>query len=452
MKEEIFREYDIRGIYPEALNEDVAYLVGKYFGEKAESKYVFVGRDARLSSQSLFESLSQGIIDGGARLVSLGEVPTPTLSFFNFMMESTFSIMITASHNPKEYNGFKMLYGNGESFSGKDIVELKKYVFSETIGHKVDENKYFHKFGLEGEYALNIMQDIEINPKLKIAWDLSNGVVSNIFQHLVRIMPNKNILLNDDIDGNFPAHPPDPTDHKNLEELKKYVVKENCDLGIALDGDADRVVFVTSKGNILLGDQTLLIFANEVISEDPNAYVIGDVKTSQIFYDEIKKIGGKTLMSKIGHSNVKSLINTHKAKFAGEVSGHYYFKDKFIGTDDGVYAALRMIEIISKKNTSLEKIYSDLPEFNSSNDMKIKIDDSKKFGLIKALKVKMLNMGRDFINIDGVRYQSENGWWLIRASNTEPAINVRYEGKTKEDMKLLEKDLKNILAEFGLSL
>lgn len=452
MKDEIFREYDIRGIYPEAIDEDTTYLVGKYFGEKAKDKYIFTAYDCRASSQSLFESLAQGIIDGGARLVSLGQVPTPTLSFFNILMESSYSIMITASHNPKEYNGLKMSYGNGESFSGNDIQNLKEYVLNNKAEYKLDDNKYIHTLGLASEYVKAICLDMEIDPKIKVAWDLCNGVASNILHKLVQILPNKNILLNDNIDSDFPAHPPDPTDHKNLAELVSYVKKNDCDLGVALDGDADRVVFVTKEGNILEGDQTSLIFASEIVSEDPNAFVIGDVKTSQTFYDEIKKIGGRTLMSKIGHSNIKSMMIKHGAKFAGEVSGHYYFKDKFVGSDDGIYSALRMIEILSKKSVSLEDLYSKLPKSYPSNDMKIKIDEAKKFQIIKDIKEYMLSISRDFINIDGIRYQNDHGWWIIRASNTEPAINVRCEGNSKKNLDLILSDLKKILSEFDLSI
>jgi len=448
--EKIFRSYDIRGAYPNEVNENIAYIVGHYFGDLCKGQKIIIGFDGRLSSGALFEALIQAITEAGAIPVSLGLVPTPVLYFANSIFSPAAAIMITASHNPKEDNGFKMIL-SGESFFGEKISGLKKFAANFHRAYHPFKYLDIENIDISEDYIKRILQDIKINSKLKIAWDIGNGAAGDVVSKLVQSMPNNNIVINAEIDGNFPVHSPDPMEESNLDMLLETIKENQCDLGIAFDGDADRVVFITSQGDILYGDQTVLLFAEDVLRSNSGATIIVEVKSSQVLLGHIEKCGGKVLMCKTGHSIIKTTMKKTGALLAGELSGHMFFADKYFGYDDAIYAALRMIDLLSRNETSLDILYSQIPKLFTTPEIKISIPDDKKFQIIEDIKQHLRGMGREFIDIDGIRYSDGDSWWLVRASNTEPSITLRLEAALKENLYIIKSDLKDILSAHGIN-
>ncbi len=451
MQPNIFRLYDIRGKYPEEVDENIAYLVGYYFGMLCEGGQVIVGFDGRLSSPSLYNPLVQGIIESGSNPLSVGLVPTPLLYFANKKTSPAGAIIITASHNPKEDNGFKMIL-DGESFFGDGIIELRDMILASDKKYTFKKFNEPNSIDFSAQYIDRVLEDISVSKDLKVAWDPGNGASGEVVSKILNHLPNTNIMINEKIDGNFPNRPPDPTIPANLTMLLEVMEKNSCDLGIALDGDADRVVFVTSTGRILPGDQTLCIFAEEILKANPGATVIAEVKSSQILFDYINDLGGKAIMSKTGHAIIKHRIRQEKALLAGEMSGHIFFADKYYGYDDGIYAALRMIDLLSKSQLSLEELVAKLPPAYNTAEIKLRVLDSEKFIIIDEIKAYLKEIGRDFIDIDGIRCKSGNGWWLIRASNTEATLTVRCEALSETALVEVKRDLDLIVSEYGLSI
>ncbi len=451
MQTYIFRSYDVRGRYPDAVDENIAYLIGCYFGGLCKGKKIIIGFDGRLSAKILYEALVQGILDSDSIPLSIGLVPSPILYFADKILSPAASIMITASHNPKEDNGFKMIL-DGESFWGERIKKLKEYVLK--------SEKHYHKKNLPNiefidiskEYIKLILHDIEIDQSLKVIWDIGNGAAGEIVTQMIRHMPNQNILMNEKIDGNFPNRSPDPTIHSNLSGLVQIIKEKSYDLGVAFDGDGDRVVFVTSTGRILYGDQAVCIFAEDILTSHPGATIIGEVKSSQILYNTIRDLGGRALMHKTGHAAIKAKMKETGALLAGEMSGHIFFADKYYGYDDAIYAALRMIDLLSRGKTTLKQLYSKLPKAYNTPEVKIFIADDKKFELVEKIKLDLKKRGREFIDVDGIRYSEGDSWWLIRASNTEAAITLRCEAVSKEDLLAIERDLQKILHLHGINI
>jgi phosphomannomutase len=444
----IFRLYDIRGCYPNDLSEETAYNIGCYFGKLCSGQEVIVGYDGRLSSVLLYNALSQGLAEYNVKIASVGLVPSPVLYFADNMFQPEASIMITASHNPKNDNGFKIIY-KGKSFFGDQISLLKDHIVSNSLKYNPDPaiaaDQVLNLSLVKEIYLSRVLENIQINPEMSIVWDSGNGACGDIISDMLNRMPNKNIHINSTIDGDFPNHHPDPTVSDNLQMLI-YAVKQNeYDLGIAFDGDGDRVGFVTAQGDILLNDQLLCIFAEDVLLNNPSSLLIGDVRTSQIFFDYVKEHGGKAIMSRTGHSFIKSQMQETGASFAGEFSGHMFFADKYLGFDDGMYSALRMIDILSRKAISLDKVISKLPTILFNHESKIAMSVEQKFHVIEKIKNYMKECGRDFIDLDGVRYSDEVGWWLVRASNTEDIIVTRCEARSERDFDTVKSDLDRIL-------
>lgn len=450
MKSEIFRNYDIRGIYKEELDEEVAYKIGYYFGKKSEDE-VLIGYDGRLSVPNIFKALASGILDAGSHPISIGLVPTPLLYYANAILKPGTSIMITASHNPKEYIGFKMIVG-GEPFCSDRIANLKDYVLNSDLAYQEKDLPELEMHDLSQQYLDRIFEDMNIKPELKIAWDIGNGAAGSIIDKLIDKMPNENFILNKEVDGNFPSRSPDPTEFKNISELVENVRMNNYDLGIAFDGDGDRVVFVTSEGSMLEGDQALLIYAIDSLKDNPGSTIISEVKASRVLFDEIERLGGRAIMTKTGHSNIKKAIKCEKASLAGELSCHFFFPDKYFPFDDAIYGALRMIDIISRSGKNLSEIHNNLPKLHSSPEIKIEVDEKDKFKIIESIGDKLKSEGKEFIDIDGVRYETDKGWWLIRASNTSPAICIRMEGNSPKDLEDIKEEVAYLLKQFDILL
>ncbi|CAK6516563.1 phosphomannomutase/phosphoglucomutase [Rickettsia helvetica] len=457
INKEIFRAYDIRGNSLKNLTEEVAYKIGFCFAGMTITKdndKICIGLDSRLSSPTLCKALELGLTDAGAKIINIGIVPTPVLYFADKEFMPAGSIMVTGSHNPRDDNGFKILQ-NGKSFFGPQIQDLLAKINAiPWLDHGIQKknkqdwiprssrgmtiipsgNDIEYRHNIEHKYLKRILDGISISPKLKVTWDCGNGATGNIIEELKSSLTNENIIINSKIDGNFPSHHPDPTNPANLQELIKLVKEQNCDLGIAFDGDGDRLGIVSSSGKILFGDQILCIFAEDILKENPNATIIVDVKASQFIIDRIKSFGGNPIIWRTGHPFIKSKMLETKALLAGEMSGHIFFADKYFGFDDAIYAALRFLDLLSSSSKTLDEIIEDLPKSYSTPEIKIFVSSELKLQIIKEIKEKLLEEKIEFNDIDGVRVNTEHGWWLLRSSNTESIIVARAESASKNGL------------------
>ncbi len=455
LEKAIFRTYDIRGDSRKNLTPDLAYNVGFHFAKmniKPNNNKIVVGFDGRLSTPALYKALTSGLFAAGAEIISIGLVPSPCLYFANKKLYPAASIMITGSHNEKHDNGFKML-ADGASFYGPNIQLLYEEILKDTKKYtqQKEEVKIF-PVNIKPHYIERILQNSSINKDLKIIWDPGNGAVCSILKSLTEKLPNNNIIINEEIDGNFPNHHPDPTIPKNLEQLISEVKNQDADLGIAFDGDGDRIGVVTKSGEILFGDQLLCIYSKELLNRKPGSIIIADVKASKTLFDYVANIGGKAIMWKTGHSLIKSKMIECGAEIAGEMSGHIFFADNYLGYDDAVYAALRLISIISNSDSSLEEMLEEIPKAYSTPEIRIEVPEEKKFQIVEKLKIKLQNQKIPFNDIDGIRADSSEGWWLIRASNTQAALIARCEADSPESLDSVIKNLNILIKEFDLKL
>lgn len=456
----IFRAYDIRGSSLSDINPATAYKIGFCFGKmniNNNNNLICVGRDGRLSSDALYQGLTNGLHDAGANLLSVGVVPTPVLYFADQKFNPAGSIMITGSHNPKDDNGFKML-ARGKTFFGDQIKSLYHLLQSTKWDNNLYPNDFCdlksyipdHNQTIVNEYTDRILYGLVVDSNLKIAWDPGNGAACLITQLLKNRLPNKNIVINDVIDGNFPNHHPDPTVDKNLIQLLKVVKSESCDFGIAFDGDADRIGVIDNTGAILCGDQILCLFAKDILINNPGANIIADVKTSQVVFDQIQAFGGNPIMWKTGHSFIKTKMHDTGALLAGEMSGHIFFADKYYGYDDAIYAAIRLIDLCSRYKKPLNTLLTDIPKVYNTPEIRIKIDETQKLKVIEHIKNKLTAQGLVFNDIDGVRVNVDNGWWLLRSSNTEAMLIIRCESSSKEGLQKLVNYVSALLLEIGV--
>ncbi|MCC8417787.1 MAG: phosphomannomutase/phosphoglucomutase [Rickettsia endosymbiont of Bryobia graminum] len=446
----IFKSYDIRGNSLSDLNQIIAYKIGFCFAKMhiiPNNNIICVGRDGRLSSPTLYIALVNGIIDAGGEVINIGIAPSPILYFADKILKPKASIMITGSHNPKDDNGFKMI-ADGLPFYDEQIQDLLNIIIRSDFSNMPNgfiEPINIKQFDLTTKYLEKILQDIAINPKLKVAWDPANGAAGNITELLKEKLPNQNFLINSHIDGNFPNHHPDPTILNNLNQLIKLVKTKNCDIGIAFDGDADRIAIISSKGQVVFGEQILAIFARDIITTNPGATIITDIKTSASTLNYIKDWGGDPILWKTGHSYIKDKLRETNALLAGEISGHIFFADKYYGYDDGIYAALRLLDLLTRSDKTLDEILEEVPQNSNVIEISIHIAEEIKFIVIEEIKQKLKERHISFIDIDGVRVTSEIGWWLIRSSNTEAKITARYEANTKDGLAQIKEEIISIL-------
>lgn len=448
----ILRAYDVRGIYNETLSNMDAFFIGRGFASlllknsRQNSKQkITVGCDGRASSPELKRELIEGLVKSGIEVIDIGLVATPMLYFSIYHLDCDAGIMITGSHNPKDYNGFKMAL-KSRPFFGDDITELANLVRN---GVFVDgEGSCSHK-NIDDAYVERVMEDCilahsnselldevdEVTPckNLKIAWDVGNGAAGVVIKKITSSISAKHFVLFEEVDGNFPNHHPDPTEEKNLQDLICLVKSSKSDIGIAFDGDADRIGVIDDEGQIIWGDQLMTIYARDILSYDRGATFIADVKASSVFFDEVKRCGGEAIMWKTGHSLIKSKMKEVGAVLAGEMSGHIFFADKYYGFDDAIYAAIRIINIVAKSGVSLSQIRKSLPKTFNTPEIKIECDDDKKFDAIDKIKSLLSANGVDFNSVDGVRVSNRFGWWLLRASNTQPALVARCEAHHCEE-------------------
>jgi phosphomannomutase len=445
------REYDIRGIVGETLTEADAFAIGRVFGSivlESGGQRVAVGRDGRLSSPMLSTALIEGLMASGAEIIDVGQGPTPMLYFASFSEPADGAVMVTGSHNPPNYNGFKMMLKN-KPFFGAQIQDLGAraaagQVVSAAKGSVVTKD-------ITQAYVERLLQDWDGEKTLKVVWDNGNGAAGDVLTRLVAKLPGKHIVLNAKVDGTFPAHHPDPTVPKNLEQLIDAVKKEGADVGVAFDGDADRIGLVDNEGHILFGDQFLILMARDVLKSHPGATIIADVKASQILFDEIAKASGAPLMWKTGHSLIKSKMAEAGSPLAGEMSGHIFYNDKWYGFDDALYAAVRVLGVIARMTPSVAEFRASLPAVLNTPELRFDCAEDRKFTVVAEVAERLKQVGAKVSDTDGVRVNTEDGWWLLRASNTQAVLVARAESTSESGLSRLKSALAAQLSASGLA-
>jgi phosphomannomutase len=447
----VLREYDIRGVVGKTVHAADARAIGRTFGTMVRRKggrRVALGYDGRLSSPDLAAACIEGLTTAGIDVVNIGMVATPMLYFAVYHFDTDGGIQITGSHNPPDYNGFKLMMGK-KSFFGADIQTLGRLAAKGDWEH--GQGKVENK-NLLADYAARLLKDVKRGRKLKVAWDTGNGAVGVSIRAIVDRLEGEHFVLNEKVDGTFPAHHPDPTVPANLEQLISEVKKRGCDLGIAFDGDGDRIGAIDGEGRILWGDQLLVLWARDVLKSRPGATIIADVKASQVLFDEIAKAGGNPMMFKTGHSLIKAKMAEIGAPLAGEMSGHVFFADTFYGFDDALYCGLRLLNIVANARESLAEMRDALPQPVNTPELRFDCPDDRKFAVVDEVKARLLKASAKLSDIDGVRVSTTDGWWLLRASNTQPVLVARCEAADEAGLERLKAALKAALSASGVSL
>jgi phosphomannomutase len=445
------REYDIRGIVGRTLSAADAFAIGRCFGSvvaRAGGTTTAIGFDGRLSSVELSEALSNGLRASGIDVVNIGLGPTPMLYYTATTMETGGAVMVTGSHNPPDYNGFKMMLGR-KPFFGAQIQDIGRMAHEGDVVPEASATT--RSIDIQEQYVNRLLRDWDGGKRaLKVVWDNGNGSAGEALAALVKFLPGEHTVLNGAIDGTFPAHHPDPTVPKNLEQLIAEVHTRGADIGIAFDGDADRIGLVDDSGTIMFGDQLMVLLARDVLKTHPGATIIADVKASQVLFDEIAAAGGKPLMWKTGHSLIKSKMAETQSPLAGEMSGHIFFADKWYGFDDALYAAVRTIGIVARSDRRLSELRRALPQVINTPEVRFDCDDVRKFKVIEEVAARLRQEGASVSETDGVRVLTKDGWWLLRASNTQAVLVARAEAKTDAGLEALKAALVRQLAASGL--
>lgn len=425
----IFREYDIRGIAEQDLTDEKVHLLGLGFGtyyRQRGAASVVVGRDVRTSSPRISEMLQKGLVETGCNVIDIGTVPTPVLYFSMYRLECESAIMVTASHNPGEFNGFKVCADKGSLF-GKDIQGLRRLV----EGGRFSTGKgKLEKKDVVPEYIDHITADVRIIKGARAVFDTGNGTCGPIVERIMNKLGIEHDILFKEPDGRFPNHLPDPTVEKYMKNLIEAVRTGGYEVGIGIDGDGDRIGVIDEKGNIIWGDVLLAIFAEEVLKERPGARIIFEVKCSKGLIERISELGGEPVMYRTGHSLIKAKMKEEKSPLAGEMSGHIFFADRYFGYDDALYASLRLLEILSQ-GVKVSGLAARVPRYYATPEIRVEAADEKKFAIVEKLK-DYFKRSYAVIDIDGVRVDFGDGWGLVRASNTQPVLVLRFEAKDKK--------------------
>ena len=448
---QIFREYDIRGRVDKDLIPEIVRTLGQGFGtyvSKLGRLNLSVGRDGRLSSKAFSEALIQGLISTGCNIVDVGICPTPVYYFSLFYLNKDGGMMVTGSHNPPEFNGFKISVGKSTIF-GEEIQNLRRLIEK---GEFTNGKGELSTTEIIQPYHNYVKENIHLGKKIRVVIDAGNGTAGVVAGPLLRDLGCEVEELYCEIDGRFPNHFPDPTIPENLKNLIDRVKKLRADVGIGYDGDADRIGVVDDQGNIIWGDQLMILFSREILNEKKGATFVAEVKCSQNLFDDIEKHGGKALMWKTGHSLIKAKMKEEKAVLGGEMSGHIFFADRYFGYDDAIYASCRLIELLSKTDKKLSQLLDDVPKTQITPEIRVDCPDEIKFKVVERVKEE-LKKDHPIIDVDGVRVRFEDGWGLVRASNTQPVLVLRFEAMTekrlKEIRKLIEDKVKFTVSELG---
>ncbi|MBF0096069.1 MAG: phosphomannomutase/phosphoglucomutase [Magnetococcales bacterium] len=451
----IFREYDIRGVAGSELSEGFVHDLGIVFADhvqalrsRSEAMRIVIGRDGRHSSPELAKALATGLAAGGAEVIDCGLLPTPALYFANYHFEADAAIMLTGSHNPPEYNGLKMVR-DGRSVYGQEIQALRQRlqagVSPQASAAEIRTGRVLER------YLQRILSDYRPGRSIQVVLDCGNGATGVVAPEMLNRLPGvAGEVLYAEVDGDFPNHHPDPTIPANLRALWHHMQETDAELGIAFDGDGDRIGALDEHGKIIWGDRLMILFARQILAQQPGTTIIGDVKCSQLLFDAVAEAGGQPLMWKTGHSLVKTKMRETAAPLGGEMSGHLFFADRYLGYDDALYAAVRLIELVSSGPETLSERLRSLPESFSSPELRLDCPDARKFQVMERIRARLEAEGAEFSAIDGVRVRTEQGWWLLRVSNTQPALVARMEATSRDDLQVLARALAVVLEGEGI--
>lgn len=451
MKKTIFREYDIRGIYPQEVNDNDAYIIGRSYGSILQEKYnahvCIVGQDNRISSPKLAENLIKGLLDSGTDVIDLGVCTTPMFSYAVLKTKTIYGIMVTASHNPKDYNGFKVTFDDLGFARGNQIYDFRDYTFKASFlnGHGKKTN-----FNIYPYYKSYIESAVDMGPrKLKVVIDPGNGTTSLFVRDIHNLFDNLDIeIINEISDSTFPNHHPDPNVAENLKMLQEKVIDVKADIGVAYDGDGDRVGIVNDKGEIVTTEQLMILIIRNIINQCDNKSFLYDIKCSKVLKEEIIKLGGNPIEYRTGASYTRYKTNLENLTFGGEYSGHLYFRDRWLGFDSGIYNGLRIIEILSKSNIALSQMLNDIKHYVTTPEIKVKVDDVKKFDIVNNVKEDYQALGYEYSDIDGIKVLYDKGWVMLRASNTTPNLEIRIEAEDKEEQNKINNHFMSILQKY----
>ena len=451
MNENIFRAYDIRGIYPKDLNEDIAYKIGFALSRKINEPKAVVAIDGRLSGPKIKRSLINGLIDNGVDVIDCGAIPTPMLYFATKTLCIPNGFMITGSHNPKEYNGIKMIV-DGNPLFDKDIYELRDWIkHNKMQAHHGNVGTVNICTDISSKYIARIHDDLSINISQKIIIDCMNGVTGNVIKDIVNSFNISSDLINEKVDGNFPNCHPDPTKEENLKTLKEKIKSTDAKYGVAFDGDGDRLVIIRNNGNVIWPDELMILFSKSILSKSTNAKIVFDVKCTRNLRTTIENSGGIAIESRTGHSFIKQTIQKEGAKLGGEMSGHIFFNDKWYGFDDGIYVFLRFLEILSNDPNMIEELM-ELPKTHVTPEIDIDFPKDNHFKFIEAFKKKSVFTNYTVSDLDGIKISNSESWGLIRASNTSPKITLRFESLSEKGLISIKNEIKNAILEIDNTL
>jgi phosphomannomutase/phosphoglucomutase len=442
-KPSIFREYDIRGIADEELLDADVELLGRALGTyliRDSGRTICLGRDCRLSGGRIHAALLKGLLASGANVLDIGTAPTPLLYYSVVHFEAAGGVMITGSHNPPEYNGIKTVCGPG-TLHGEQIQQVLKLIQGNDFESGAGTVK---EVDAATPYVEEIASQFQFTRRVKVALDAGNGTAGPVFHRILERLNVEPVELFFEMDGRFPNHHPDPTMPENLRDLAKAVRKEKAELGIAFDGDADRIGALDEKGNVVYGDMLLLIFGREILSRKPGATFIGEVKCSQIMYDKLAELGGNPVMYKTGHSLIKAKMKQAQAELAGEMSGHMFFADRYYGFDDALYAACRLLEIVAKSGKPLSAQLEGVPKTVSTPELRVDCPDDKKFLVVEKV-AEIVRKRHQVVDVDGVRVPFAQGWGLVRASNTQPVLVMRFEATSEKLLNEYRSEIEEIV-------
>ena len=447
----IFRGYDIRGVVPTEIDVDTAYTIGLGFGSHIKNlgkKICVVGHDNRISSDELYNALITGIRQTGINVICLGLCTTPMYYYACIKLKVHSGVMVTASHNPKDENGFKFAFDESGNCKGQEIQEFKEFISKGNF--KKGKGKIAH-YNVKPDYVDLFRNNFNFGSrKIKVVIDPGNGTTSIIAKELYEMFPIELICINAESDGNFPNHHPDPCVEKNLESLKAAVIKEKADVGLGFDGDGDRIGVISNTGKFIPTDQYMIMIIRDIINKVDKKEFLYDIKCSKSLIDEIEKLGGKAICSRTGNSYTKAAVKEYDLPFGGELSGHVYFRDRFLGIDSGLYAGLRLLEILSNTKKSVDELLKGINKYYSTKEeIKFKTTDENKFQIVKKVEEYVKEKNYDYLDVDGVRVTFKDGWALVRASNTGPNLTARFEAKTKKRLLAIEKEFTDLINKYN---
>ena len=445
----IFKGYDLRGVYPTEIDESVATTIGKGFAtlmKKQGNTDMIVGRDVRLSSDTLYNALVEGIVSTGMNVVNIGKCMTPMTYFAREILNIKPSIMITASHNPKEYNGFKICGMGRDTIFGEEIQDLRRFIEK---GEFIEsEEKGIVKDQDIRDIYLNYITDrVKLgDKKLRVAVDCGSGAAGLFARDFFTKLGVEEFFIEcEEPDGNFPIHHPDPSQEKHMLEFEKFIVEKKCDIGIAFDGDADRLICFDENGKILFGDEYMIIIWRDLIKKHPGAEAILDVKCTQSLYEELEKLGAKPRFVRVGSSYIKDEIRDNNLIFAGEYAGHIYFNDEYFGFDDSFYSAARTLKILSNTDKTMSELLAGVTKYVGTPEKLVKVNDATKFETVEKCKNALAERGYKIIDVDGARVVYDYGWGLVRASNTGPNLTIKAEADNQEDVEKIMKEIEELI-------